>query len=43
VCGLDSAGSENKPVSDSCEHINNLALSINDWAIADIFFQNHSH
>jgi hypothetical protein len=36
----DSSGSENKPVSDSFELINNLARSINDWRIADIFSQN---
>jgi hypothetical protein len=46
VCGLDSYSSENKLVSGSCEHINSLARSINDGAIADIYiyvFQNQSH
>lgn len=40
---MDSSGSENKPVSDSCEHINNLELCMKDLGIADIFSQNQSH
>jgi hypothetical protein len=39
----DSSGSENKPVSDSFEFINNLARFINDCGIADIFSQNQPH